>query len=62
MIKCKKDFQLPLSETVESQNRSEYTIVKDGQQTIFFNIHWSNKVKLYFKEVMANALSTLSSK
>lgn len=36
MIKCKKDFHLPLSKTVESQNRSEYTIVKDGQTTDHF--------------------------
>lgn len=33
MIKCKKGFLFPFeqSKTVESQNRSEYTIVKDGQ-------------------------------
>lgn len=38
-------------------------MVKDGQTTDhFIKINWSNKIKLYFKEVMANALSTLSSK
>lgn len=36
MIKCKKGFLTPLSETVESQKRSEYTIVKDGQTTDHF--------------------------